>query len=93
MAYKKLKYWFDEDLAWKLSDKIQKEYELFDTGDFIKQIADGTRKLELKDRVELIADQLQSKLPADYTQAIDILQQILGDLEYTLIVALTACLA
>ena len=78
MAYKKLKYWFDEDLARMLSEKIQKEYEVFDTRDFIKQIADGTRGLELKDRVEFIAEQLLSKLPADFTQAIDILQRILG---------------
>jgi 3-methyladenine DNA glycosylase AlkC len=78
MAYKKLKDWFDKDLAILLSEKIQGHYESFDAKDFVKHVAEGTKKLELKGRVELIADQLHKKLPMDYSRAIFILRQILG---------------
>ena len=78
MAYKKLKYWFDKDLAILLSGKIQEHCGLFDVEGFIEKIEDGTKNLELKDRVELIADQLREKLPAEFIQALNILYQILG---------------
>ena len=78
MAYKKLKYWFDKDLAVLLSDKIQAHCKSFNAEDFIKAVANGTKSLELKDRVELIADQLKVNLPTEFTQAPDILLQILG---------------
>jgi 3-methyladenine DNA glycosylase AlkC len=78
MAYKKLKLWFDKDLAVLLSEKIREYYQSFDAGSFIQEVARGTEKLELKDRVELIADLLQAKLPADYSQAVAILQKIVG---------------
>ena len=50
LAYKKLKYWFGKDLAMLLSEKIRKHCELFNAEDFIKEVADGTKHLELKDR-------------------------------------------
>ena len=78
MAYKKLKYWFDKDLAKLLAGKIRTEYESFDSIGFIRIISDGTPNLELKDRVEHIADTLRAKLPDDYRAAIQILKKILG---------------
>ena len=78
MAYKKLKYWFDHELALLLSKKILEHYKSFNAEDFIKEVADGTKNLELKDRVEFIADQLRVNLPTDYTQALDILLITLG---------------
>ena len=78
LAYKKLKYWFDKDLAVLLSDKIQAYCKLFNAEDFIKAVANGTKNLELKDRVEFIADQLQANLPTDFKQTLEILLQILG---------------
>ena len=78
MAYKKLKYWFDKDLAILLAEKIQKHCSGFDSRAFIKAVATGTQNLELKDRVELIADQLQAKLPADYKEGINICRKIFG---------------
>ena len=78
MAYKKLKYWFDRDLAVLLSEKIRAHCESFNAEDFIGAVAEGTKNLELKDRVEFIADQLQANLPTDFTQALDILLQTSG---------------
>jgi len=78
MAYKKLKYWFDKDLAALLAEKIQKVYNRFDSQGFIEQTADGVDDLELKARVEFIADNLKERLPEDYRRAIRILTSILG---------------
>ncbi len=78
MAYKKLKFWFDKDLAILLSDKIRAHYPMFDAKGFVREIAGGTENLELKDRVELIADVLHAKLPSDYSQSIKLLLKILG---------------
>jgi 3-methyladenine DNA glycosylase AlkC len=78
VAYKKLKYWFGKDLAKVLAGKIRTEYRAFDSAGFIQIISEGTRELELKDRVELIADTLKDKLPDDYQKSIQILQKILG---------------
>ena len=78
MAYKKLKYWFDKDLAILLADKFRKHYRSFDAEGFVEKIAQGTQKLELKDRVELIADQLHANLPPDFARAIKICTKILG---------------
>ena len=78
MATKKLKDWFDKDLAVLLSEKIKVHDRSFDSRRFIKEVAEGTKNLELKDRVALIADQLQANLPSDFKQAINICRRILG---------------
>jgi hypothetical protein len=38
MAYKKLKYWFDKDLAILLSEKIQNVYNTFDSKGFMEAV-------------------------------------------------------
>lgn len=78
MVYKKLKYWFDKNLAVLLAEKIQKVYEPFDSKGFIQKTTAGVNDLELKDRVEFIADQLKEKLPGDYKTAIQIFVKVLG---------------
>jgi 3-methyladenine DNA glycosylase AlkC len=78
MAYKKLKYWFDKDLAILLAGKIQEAYDSFDSTGFIKKASVGLNGLELKDRVEFLADNLNEKLPGEYKSAIRILTKILG---------------
>ena len=78
MAYKKLKDWFDKDLAILLAEKFRKHHRSFDANGFVDKIARGTRDLELKDRVEFIADQLHINLPKDFTRAIKICRKILG---------------
>lgn len=78
MAYKKLKLWFDEELAALLADKIEPIYSKFPTSTFIQEVKEGVETLELKDRVELMADLLQEYLPNDYKKAVHILLQTLG---------------
>lgn len=78
MAYKKLKLWFDKELAELLADKIIRFYPDFNKSSFIKTIDQKVPKLELKDRVEIIADKLSSHLTNDYETNARILIQILG---------------
>ena len=78
MAYKKLKYWFDKELVILLSEKINPVFQEFDAEKFVREIDGEIHDLELKARVELIADMLRAYLPHDYHQAIRMLTAILG---------------
>ena len=78
MAYKKLKLWFDKELAQMLVDKIKVVRSDLEFKKFIKQVDSQVDELELKDRVEVIADGLYILFGEDYEQAIDILLKILG---------------
>jgi len=78
MAFKQLKLWFDKDLAILLSDKILEINSGFDSLSFIKKVDEGVQTLELKDRVELIADELHLHLGRPYSENLAILSQILG---------------
>jgi 3-methyladenine DNA glycosylase AlkC len=75
---KKLKYYYDIELAELLAEKIKKHYTEFDNKKFIDNIAKEIDSLELKARVALISDSLQRCLPQKYPEAIEILLQILG---------------
>ena len=78
MAYKQLKRWFDKELAQMLADKILKVNTKFNAADFIKEIDTGVQNLELKGRVEFIADALRASLGNNYQKNTTILLQILG---------------
>lgn len=78
MAYKKLKYWFDEALARRLAADIATNDGAFDGQAFVQQISEGVDALELKDRVALFADRLRDHLPPAYPDALEILLKILG---------------
>ncbi|MER3330065.1 MAG: 3-methyladenine DNA glycosylase, partial [Candidatus Kapaibacterium sp.] len=78
MAFKKLKYWFDKDLAIMLSDKVCEVQPELDRENFVNNVEKGVEKLELKDRVELMADELYKELGEDYTSGIRTLMKIVG---------------
>jgi len=78
MAYKKLKLWFDADLAKSLAQKTVKVYPSFQSDEFIKNITSKINLLELKDRVEVFADGFHLFLTKDYEKNIIILTKILG---------------
>lgn len=78
MAYKKLKYWFDRDLAELFSKKIKEIYTDFNQETFIQAVDRNVQNLELKDRVEMFSDQLHTYLTDSYPKNIKILMQILG---------------
>lgn len=78
MTSKKPTEYFDEELAGLLGEKIESVYESFDHVSFVQQVAAGCNGKSLKERVELIADQLHRYLPADYRESVGLLIQILG---------------
>ena len=78
MAYKKAKLWFDKGLALLLADKLKPHYKSFDKASFIEAVDEGAENLELKARVEFIADALCEQLPEEYKEAVGIIVRSLG---------------
>lgn len=78
MAYKQLKYWFDKDLAKLLADKILLIEPNFNFKRFIKNVDRKVSELELKARVEVIADELNAEFENDFEKGVAILLKILG---------------
>ena len=78
MAYKQLKLWFDKELAQQLAQKICSVYSAFNAPSFVVEIDKKLDTLELKDRVEVMADALFHYLHEDYVFGIEQLLQILG---------------
>lgn len=76
--YKKLKYYFDEELGMMLAKKIKSHYSKFQSKAFINEIKLSVGNLELKQRIEIISDGLFHHLPSDFCKALDILDKILG---------------
>ncbi|MEO0734303.1 MAG: DNA alkylation repair protein [Bacteroidota bacterium] len=79
MTYKKVKYWFNEDLAQLLKEKIQAETDDFAARQFTYGLARELEPLEIKDRVEVFADRLYRALGEDYAAGLAVLLRILGE--------------
>lgn len=75
---KKLKEWFDGELAGLLAEKISKVSPKFPSKTFIAEVSEGVNDLELKDRVELMADLLYDHLEGDYTDKLKVFHGIMG---------------
>ncbi|GAA0359295.1 DNA alkylation repair protein [Bacillus horti] len=73
-----LKNYFGSELANRLQSLIQPHYNAFPAEEFITSISKQVDQLELKQRVALIAAELRTSLPQDYTEALGILMKILG---------------
>ncbi|WP_222984263.1 DNA alkylation repair protein [Flagellimonas meishanensis] len=78
MEYKQLKLWFDKELAELLADKLLANKVDFDKTSFVHEIENKVEGLELKDRIECIADALKIYLPGHYDTAISQLMEVLG---------------
>ncbi len=78
MAFKKLKLWFDKDLAIRLADQIVDIDILFSKSKFLEDVDNQLDTLELKGRVECLADRLSNCLSGEYPEQLATLMQILG---------------
>ena len=78
VTFKKLKYWFGEDLAILLGGKLEIELPEFDTKDFSQVVKSKVDELELKERVEVICDEMNLRLTNNYKTNADIILRILG---------------
>lgn len=77
-GYTPLKYYFDRELALRLAYLIQAQYPHFTKKSFVDTVAIEVENIELKARVEVIADTLKQHLPTDYKEALAVLLKILG---------------
>ena len=75
---KKLKEWFDLDLAKELSKKILVVEPKFNSKQFLKEVKTQIPPLELKPRIKVFGDAIQSSLPGDYKEQITTLLKIIG---------------
>jgi 3-methyladenine DNA glycosylase AlkC len=69
---------FGEELAILLADKITVAYKGFPRNDFCHAVKKAVIGKSYTQRIEIIADWLRKYLPAKYTEALNILMQILG---------------
>lgn len=74
----KLKDYFGVNLAELLAEKITHIYPDFNSRNFITNVKNNYKPLELKARTSLIAESLQKNLP-EYKKAIQILINIMGE--------------
>lgn len=77
-SYKKPTEYFDTKLAEMLSEKIRAIYPVFNHTSFTEKTKYAIPDKALKQRVELIADELHQHLPENYPASVDVLLQILG---------------
>lgn len=73
-----LKDYYGIGLAKLLAGEIKNRYKPFDDKAFIKYVSRRIEPLELKDRLNLIAEGMRKFLPADYEKAVKILTSTLG---------------
>ena len=72
-----LKNKYNEESIRELASRIQAVYHPFQADDFVRSVMDGTwESLELKARMRQIAVNLGNYLPADYGQALGVLDQV-----------------
>lgn len=72
-----LKNKYNEESIRELASRIQAVYHPFQVDDFVRSVMDGTwESLELKARMRQIAVNLGNYLPADYGQALGVLDQV-----------------
>lgn len=76
--YKRPTEYFDQELAKMLAQKIGSIYSGFDHKSFVQAVALNCQNKTLTQRVELIADQLNSHLPDNFNESTVMLMNILG---------------
>jgi 3-methyladenine DNA glycosylase AlkC len=73
-----LKNYFGGELAVRLADLIKPFYPDFPASNFVSAVEKNVGPLELKARVQLIAEELHRTLPIGYPEQVEILLKILG---------------
>ena len=76
--YTPLKLYFDTELARMLALKIRDTGAHFPVENYVREVASRVGDLELKQRIEVLADGLYCNLSGDYPEKIRVLTAILG---------------
>ena len=72
------KAYLNAELAKRLAEQLKQVHAPFPVEAFVAQASEGLEALELKERTAHIAAALRAHLPADYPEAVKILEAILG---------------
>ncbi|MCL1890593.1 MAG: DNA alkylation repair protein [Coriobacteriia bacterium] len=73
-----LKDYYNRDTLQAIATDIQKAYSPFKTDEFVSSVIDETwESLELKDRIYKIASTLGEFLPADYPEALGVINKVI----------------
>ena len=72
------KNYYNEEMAWRLGGMVAQVYPAFDCEGFVAQVRPQLPPLELKQRIAVFSQALHDHLPADYSQAVEILLALLG---------------
>lgn len=75
---KLLKDYFDVDLAKHYSRDISKVYTEFNSEGFISAVEKSIQNGRMSERIKVFSDTLREYLPEDYTEATNIIIQVLG---------------
>ena len=70
---------FDRQTIELLADRFARLHDGFDRDAFTNALLDELPKLELKDRINLVADQLAGDLPTHYESALELVVQAAED--------------
>lgn len=77
-TYTPLKHYFAGELATRLAQLIAPVYPEFPTQSFVQAVEEKVEPLELKERVQLIAEQLRQAINLEYPEQLHILLSIIG---------------
>ena len=75
---KKLKLYFDDQLAKDLAGLLAEQLTGFNNNSFAKQIISQIDDFELKDRVKIFGKALYEFIPGSYKEKLEVLQSIMG---------------
>ncbi|MEK4249505.1 DNA alkylation repair protein [Paenibacillus sp. FSL W7-1287] len=77
-SYTPLKNYFGKELAVRLAELIKPFYPSFQVSSFVNAVEQNVNELELKARVQRIADELNRNLPLEYSDQLAVLLNIVG---------------
>lgn len=80
MSTKKLmKDYYDKDLAERYAENISQVYPEFDSKAFVDNTVIKIEDGRMSERIQVFSEQLREYLPNDYSRAIDIIIEVLGE--------------
>ena len=74
-----LKDQIDEEMVGALASAFRRHHSSFDSDSFVATVNATLDELELKDRINLIADTLAAHLPPTYADALDVVTRVADD--------------
>ena len=74
-----MKDYYDKDLAERYAENISQVYPEFDSKAFVDNTVIKIEDGRMSERIQVFSEQLREYLPNDYSRAIDIIIEVLGE--------------